>query len=130
MSLTRGALLAVLVVGTLACGSPSSEPPPTDVPPTDIDLTIAVEDLPGWAEVKASIDEPPESTRLETFLEFFRETIDAVRRNPDPVERQEEEDGWWAEAERGLVSMVGPEHAQTVLRWMETTFLRRRGDGS
>lgn len=129
MPLTRRTFLGLCLVGALAtsCGGDTE---PGGVPPTEIDLGVPIEDLVGWTDLKSSIGEPPESHRLEDYLEFWRESLDAARRNPDPVARQADEEGWWDEAERALTSMIGAENAQTVLAWMETTFHRRGGGGS
>lgn len=110
--------LAVLLL--IGCG----EPTPVE---TGIDLETPIRDLPGWEDVKREIGEPLESTRLETYLEFFREALDSTRRDPDPVQRQMGEDGWWDAAEQSLTSMVGAENAQVVLRWMESTWGRWTG---
>jgi hypothetical protein len=116
-------LLIALLAGATACSGSGREEPP----PSGIDLTTPVADLPGWQDIRSEIGEPPEATRLDTFLDFFREALDNARQDPDPEDRAAAEDGWWREAERALTSMVGAENAEIVLRWMESTFGRWMG---
>ncbi len=118
--------LVGMALGLLVVAGCAGEPV-APVPPTGIDTSIAIDDLPGWAGMKTSIGEPAESTRLETYLEFWRESLEEARLRADPMARAEQEAMWWATAERALTSMVGAEHAMTVLSWMESTFVRRTG---